>query len=60
MNESLRYLGTGTAAAAQAHPAFTATRAELDMAETAVLPHRVAGAGPGRGPLGLARRVRGA
>src|SRR5271155_2677869 len=47
MNESLRYLGTGTAAHARAHPAFTATRAELDMGETVISPHGVAGARPG-------------
>src|SRR5580693_2340436 len=52
MNESLRYLGTGTAAPVRAHPAFAATRAEPDMGETVISPHRVAAAGPARGLRG--------
>src|SRR5580698_6651971 len=52
MNESLRYLGTGTAAPVRAHPAFAATRAEPDMGETVISPHGVAAAGPARGLRG--------
>jgi DNA-binding CsgD family transcriptional regulator len=52
MNESPRYLGTGTAAPVRAHPVFTAARAELDLGDTVLSPHGIAGAGPERGLRG--------